>query len=151
MASAKTLECSSKGDKRFSALYAKLFVNKKFTTIENAYQLSKKFNIDGEIIKAKDFKQTKHWQHMGYKPVCFNVNGKDFPIEYLSCWYKSLWYKYLSHNPHLLNIINEYDNFTDCFRNKNTINCQADIIKQVRYYGLNSLYNDIKDFLNMLK
>ena len=36
MASAKTLECSSKGDKRFSALYAKLFVNKKFTTIENA-------------------------------------------------------------------------------------------------------------------
>ena len=37
------LECSSKGDKRFSALYAKVSVNNVLDTIENHYQKSKVF------------------------------------------------------------------------------------------------------------
>lgn len=37
----KILECSTAGDKRFSAFYAKVSVNGKFDSIENHYQWTK--------------------------------------------------------------------------------------------------------------
>lgn len=145
----KTLECSSKGDKRFSALYAKITVNGKLTTIEKAYQQSKVYFIDREYVHAKDFKQAKHWQYQGHKSVEFSVGNKIFAVKYLSSWYKALWYKYLTDNECLIDIINQYDNFHDCFKNANTINCQADIIQQVKDKGINSLYEDIKEFIDL--
>lgn len=39
----KTLRCDSQGDKRFSALYAQVVVEGKLDTIENHYQLAKRF------------------------------------------------------------------------------------------------------------
>ena len=41
------LECSSKGDKRYSSMYAKVTVFDNYDTIENHYQLSKVFTYNG--------------------------------------------------------------------------------------------------------
>ena len=51
----KVLECHSKGDKRFSALYAQVTIEGKKVTIEKFYQNAKKLK-DGTIAsKGKDF------------------------------------------------------------------------------------------------
>lgn len=151
----KNLECSSKGDKRFSALYAKVYVNKKLDSIENHYQKSKVFlNLKtNETFQCEDFKRTKAIQYKtkDYKLIGFNINGIFLEKEFLSDWYKALWYKYLITNKHLLVIINEYDTFTDCFKRKNTINSQSDVMKYIKDFGLDRLYQDIKPFFELLK
>lgn len=70
------LECSSKGDKRFSALYCKVSVNGKIDTIENHYQLNKVF-IDLETknpVRFNNFKEVKHAQYLKDKYDCIGFN-----------------------------------------------------------------------------
>lgn len=95
----RNLEVSSKGDKRFSALYARL---KDGRTIEEAYQLDvkgyRKFGDNWKLGKGK-------------KPLDLSVDT----------WkgYKNLWKLYLDENPNLvreLTSLNEV-NFTDMFAN----------------------------------
>lgn len=149
----KRLECSTKGDKRFSALCARIEVNGKFDTIENHYQLSKLF-LDvnsGKIIKFDDFKKVKRAQYLNdYKLIGFEIGNKSFELYDLSYWYKSLWYKYFIKNKHLLKVIAEYDEFTDIFKKENTINSQADIIKQIKENGLASLKEELSDFFKKI-
>lgn len=76
-------EVSSQGDKRFSALYAKL---KDGRTIEEAYQL----DIKGYRTKGNDWKLGK-----GKKPLN-NKNKEQIWQEY-----KNLWVQYLNENPDL--------------------------------------------------
>lgn len=79
-----TYEVSTKGDKRFSALVAKL---KDGRTIEEAYQLDikgyRKFSIDWKFGKGK-------------KPL------RDISKEELYEEYKNLWIAYFNENPNLL-------------------------------------------------
>jgi FMN phosphatase YigB (HAD superfamily) len=81
-------ECSSKGDKRFSALYAKL--NGK--SIEEIYQL----DIKGYRGKVKHWKEAK-----GKSPF----NGKS--KEQLFKEYVELWKEYFRRYPELLEEIKE--------------------------------------------
>jgi len=112
----KVLECSSKGDKRFSAMYAKVNAFGVMDTIENHYQQSKR-NATGQPVKKG-------------QPVDHVVlNRRQFSAEMLTQWYRLLWIKYLSQNPDLIEYASQFDEFTDMFRGKNTINCQADVIR----------------------
>jgi hypothetical protein len=139
------LECSSKGDKRFSALYAKI----NNISIEDRYQLLKKFLYNQKILHPENFKQAKHWQYKNeYKLIDFKVNNQIFSLKYLTAYYKYLWYIYLVSNKQLVNYIKKFDTFTDCFAKENTINSQKDIIEQVAKEGLNSLYEDCKFFVH---
>lgn len=152
--SIRSLEVSSKGDKRFSALYAKVNVSGKYDSIENHYQLSKVFlnKMTGEHCRFGNFKQVKHIQRRDeYKLIGFIVNGKMLDVSYLTGWYKALWLKYFLKNQSLINVIMSYDNFTDMFTSVNTINSQVDICKQIRYKGLSSLKDDCMDFINQLR
>jgi hypothetical protein len=82
----KILECSSKGDTRFSAFYAKVDVSGVYDSIENHYQLSKRFGSDAK---------PKHWKECkGRKPSHFMIGSHSYDLCYLSLWYKSLWLKY---------------------------------------------------------
>jgi endo-1,4-beta-D-glucanase Y len=47
----------------------------------------------------------------------------------LTDWYRLLWVKYLDENPGLVEYARQFDEFTDMFRGKNTVNCQADVIR----------------------
>ena len=138
----KVLECHSRGDKRFSALYAKVLVHGKLDTIENHYQLSKR--VYGEP-KPTD------WKDLKGKPISFfEVNGRMFPKEYLSDFYNFLWIKYFDRNPKLLQFASQYDDFNDIFKSKNSVNCQADVIRDIVKEGRGFLIEKGKDFLTLL-
>lgn len=91
------LECSSKGDKRFSALFAKLPSGK---TIEEYYQL----DIKGHRINGDDWRIGK-----GKPPI----NG--LTRDQLWNYYVDAWYTYLQANPELYDVLKEYEVFCDQF------------------------------------
>lgn len=102
------LECSSKGDKRFSAFYAKV----KGETIEKQYQAYKEF--DGK--SGFTWKEVK-----GKKP--------DNPEECRK-WYTLLWEVYFLDNPELLEVIKKYNGFSDIFGQEGHA-CQAEEIYKI--------------------
>lgn len=141
----KVLECSSKGDKRFSALYAKVNVSGVFDSIENHYQLCKRaIGENGEVIVPRDFKELK-----GKKVDYFVMNGINFPETYLTQYYKLLWVKYLDANPSLVVFAKGFDEFNDMFKH-NSVNCQADVIRQYVKEGRGSIMSECKPLIYIL-
>ena len=107
------LECSSRGDKRFSAFCAPIrcYGNR---TIEIIYQASKIFE-DGST--NLDWREAK-----GRAPV---------NIEYCQELYRNLWHIYISENPKLSLVLVEASGLSDMFGQKNH-NCQAEILWHIR-------------------
>lgn len=137
----KILECSSKGDKRFSSLYAKVKVFGKYDSIENHYQLCKRF---GDYIP-------KTWGDCkGRRPAHIHLNGIDMDIKYLTPFYKLLWCKYLDKHPSLVEYAKQFDDFHDMFKG-NSINCQADVIRQYVKKGRASIIEECKELICILK
>ena len=104
------LECSSRGDKRFSAFYAKV----RGKSIEQRYQATKIF-ADGST--GLDWKQAK-----GKVPI---------NIEDVTKLYKELWREYLLDNPSFINILKKASGLSDIFGQKNH-NCQAITLWELR-------------------
>nr|WP_244980349.1 DUF4326 domain-containing protein [Bacillus wiedmannii] len=134
------LECSTKGDKRFSAFYAKVTVFGKEDSIENHYQLCKRI---GEIT-PKTWKDVK-----GKNPTHIEINNIRMDTKYLSQWYKLLWLTYFTFNPSLVAYASKFDDYNDIFKGK-SINCQADVIRQYIKMGRESILNDCKELLDLL-
>lgn len=114
----KILECSSKGDKRFSAFYASVVIKGKLASIETHYQNAKR-DAEGNI-PGKG------------KRVAYMINpytGNKLPATCLSDFYTSLWIKYFNAHPVLLEYAKTFDDFNDMFRGS-CINCQADVIRE---------------------
>lgn len=111
------LECSSIGDKRFSALYAMVSINGKVKSIETWYQQSKFDNQGNPVAKG---------QHVSY----MIWNGKTYSPSKLSQLYKWLWIQYFKQNPDLIEYASQFDTFTDHFKGK-AINSQADVIAEL--------------------
>jgi len=133
----KVLECSSNGDIRFSAFGAKVEVFGKLDTIENHYQLSKRFiSNTGEVMVPKTWKDAK-----GKKVDYFIVGNKEYEPKYLSAFYNLLWVKYLDNNLELVEYAKGFDDFSDMFKGK-AVNCQADIIKKYIKEGRKSIMKD---------
>ena len=107
------LECSSKGDRRFSAFYAR--INKLGgKTIEEIYQAAKVF--EGGITNLS-------WQEAkGRKPL--NI----FETRILYSW---LWDQYIEENPDLLPVIKSASGLQDKF-GKNGHACQATELWRIR-------------------
>lgn len=138
----KILECSSKGDKRFSAFYARVNVFGKYDSIENHYQLSKRF---GDEDAPQNWRDSK-----GRVPTHFNLKGKDIDINLLSQFYKILWVKYLLCNPELVEYASQFDEYNDIFKGKST-NCQADVVRQYIKEGRESIMDECSEFLKIMK
>lgn len=98
------LECSSKGDKRFSAFYA--VVNGK--SIEDQYQAAKVFS-DGSTNLS--WRQAK-----GKRAINMDTVRK---------LYSDLWNQYLNEHPELVHVLSNYGGFTDMF-GKSGNACQAE-------------------------
>jgi len=147
----KSLECSTKGDKRFSALVAKVEAFGKFDFIETHYQTCKEYlDESGNYVQASNWKQAKEWQKQGRMPVGIKLNGLRLPIEYLTPYFKLLWVKYLDANPGLVEYAKQFDQFTDMFRGKNTLNCQADAISQYVKEGRGNIMKECEPLLRLL-
>lgn len=114
----KNLECSSRGDKRFSAFYAQITIGKRTQSIERWYQNAKRDKFDNVPGKGR--------------PVSYMINpfsGNKLPAKCLSDFYSSLWVRYFVQNHSLLEYAKTFDTFTDMFRGK-CKNCQADVIAE---------------------
>lgn len=100
------LECSSRGDKRFSAFYARLrCANNR--SIEEIYQASKVF-ADGAT---------------GLTPA--QAKGrKAVNMDFCAKVYSQAWDKYFEENPELLNYALNFNGFSDMFGQPNH-QCQA--------------------------
>lgn len=133
----KNLECSSRGDKRFSAMYARVQYEGVMDTIENHYQKVKRDAYG-------------HIPGKGKKVDHIIVYDAKLPPEYLTQFYKFLWFSYFKKNMELIEVIHEYDTFSDMFRG-HSINCQADIITDVRYNGLKSLVPACKELKEAIR
>lgn len=108
------LECSSRGEKRLSAFYAK--VNGK--TIEQQYQAAKIFvNADGTNIT------NLHWK---------KAKGKT-PINHEECHrlYSYLWDQYMKANPNLVKVIRDATGLSDLFGKEGHC-CQATELWRIR-------------------
>ena len=106
------LECSSKGDKRFSALYARIrWRNNK--TIEELYQAYKMFE---GYVGGLSFKEAK-----GKKPI---------NIEACRAFYSQLWNEYFDENPEFLLEISQFNGFSDIFGQPGRA-CQAQEIYRI--------------------
>lgn len=109
------LECSSKGDKRFSAFYAYVDFNGKYDSIERHYQSAKR--------------NAQHQPcHKGEYVSYILIGDQKLPASDLTPFYRYLWYLYLRQNPTLVDYASQFNTFTDMFRGK-SINCQADCVK----------------------
>lgn len=104
------LECSSKGDKRFSAFYAK--VNGR--SIEEWYQAAKVFE-DGST--GLDWRAAK-----GKKAVNH---------EYLAKFYSDLWNQYIAEHPELLKVLRTASGLSDIFGQVGHV-CQATELWRIR-------------------
>ena len=125
----KILECSSKGDKRFSSFYAVVAFNGITDTIENHYQKCKR-NIAG------------HMAGKGHNVAYVLIAGKQYEPAILTPFYRYLWFKYLKNNKELVEHARQFDDFNDMFKGK-CVNCQADCIK--------AYVNKDKEFYNCIK
>lgn len=90
------LECSSKGDKRFSAFYARVRAlgNR---SIEDLYQCSK-------IVRGV---QITHWRS--------GKGARPDNAEYCGEYYTWLWQMYLYENPELLSVLRAASGLSDVF------------------------------------
>lgn len=108
------LECSSRGDKRFSAFYAK--VDGK--TIEEQYQAFKIF---------KDGSTGLGWREAKGKKA---INQKE-----ASEFYSKLWETYIERNPSLLSVLIQSSGLSDIFGQEGHC-CQATELWKIRERAL---------------
>jgi len=112
------LECSSKGDKRFSAFYAKIR-SRENKSIEEIYQSSKIFKTR----HGNNFRYIEYWRDAkGLEPI------NKIEIRKL---YSNLWDEYFEENSQLLDIIKEFNGFSDIFGQKGHC-CQAEEIWRIK-------------------
>jgi len=135
----RILECSSKGDKRFSAFYAHVSVYGKNKSIEDHYQSCKGFNI--KPIKIK-----------GATPDYIIINNIIYNKKYLTPYYKLLWVKYLDEHKELVEYAKNYNDYNDIFKG-HSVNCQADVIRQYIKRGRDSIFKEkiVQDFIKEIK
>lgn len=124
----RILECSSKGDKRFSAFYAKVKVFGLEDSIERHYQNCKRDENGCHVNKGESVKYIV-------------INGKKISAIFLTAYYKLLWCSYLDHNEHLVEYAKSFDDYNDMFKGK-AVNCQADVIRQYVKEGRQSILNE---------
>lgn len=107
------LECSSKGDKRFSALYARVRARGN-RTIEELYQSEKVFE-DGSTGLS--------WRAAKGRAA---VNADE-----VRAFYARLWDEYMEENPYLLPVIADASGLSDVFGQQGHA-CQATELWRIR-------------------
>jgi hypothetical protein len=108
------LECSSKGDRRFSALYARIRAREN-QSIEELYQAHKVF-ADGSTGLP--------WRKAKGRADCVNMDE-------CRMLYALLWREYIAENPELNFILNKASGLSDIFGQPGHA-CQAEELWRIR-------------------
>ena len=107
------LECSTKGDKRFSAFCARIR-GRGNKSIEEIYQAAKIFEDGSTGLTWKEAKGRKA------------INTEEIGI-----LYSRLWDEYIDENPHLLEVLRFFTGLSDIFGQKGHV-CQATELWRIR-------------------
>src|SRR5262245_50404355 len=110
------LECSSRGDKRFSAFYARV-KSRGNKTIEELYQSAKVFKVGGREFKPQNWRNAR-----GNTPI---------NLAEVRALYAKLWDEYVEENPHLLQVICAATGLSDMFGSGDSA-CQATELWRIR-------------------
>lgn len=111
------LECSSAGDRRFSAFYARVR-GRGGLTIETIYQAAKVFRNGDTGLSIEEAK--------GFRPI----NHKE-----VAALYGVLWDEYIAENPDLLPVLVEAAGLSDRFGRRGGV-CQATELWRIREAAL---------------
>lgn len=136
----RVLQCHSRGDQRFSPFFARVEFAGVEDTIENHYQLAKRFGREA----PKTWRDSK-----GRYPTHFHIAGLDLDIRYGEQFYKLLWVFYFAKNPELVEYARTFSGYYDLFAGKSFIN-QAVVIEQYMKEGRQSVINDCKELIEIL-
>lgn len=110
------LECSSKGDKRFSAFYARIKA-RNHLTIEEIYQASKVFKLDGKLVSGLPWHKAK--------------GRRAENQERVTQLYSELWDEYIDENPTLIGVLVNATGLSDMFGLSGHV-CQATELWRIR-------------------
>ena len=111
------LECSSRGDRRFSAFYARPSIAGGLS-IEEAYQAAKVFNgPSGEQVTGLSWRVAKG-------RLCLNQKA-------VRKYYTYLWRCYIRENPALLSVLHGASGLSDMFGQSDHA-CQAEELWKIR-------------------
>ena len=120
-------------------------------TVETAFQSSKVFEEGGPYVDllygtSIDAKKDVRLLNSG-NLIEFNLLGEKFPIEPKTLFYDWIYLNALSQKSNLLEILTEYDSFTDiAFNPKKSINCQArSVAIAVSLYKKDIFYDALSD------
>jgi hypothetical protein len=109
-------ECSSRGDKRFSAFYTRLRWHGG-KSIEEIYQAAKKFCVNGVVVSGLSWREAKGREAINQKEV--------------AALYSDLWDDYIAENPDLLPVLREASGLQDIFGQEGHV-CQATELWRIR-------------------
>lgn len=112
------LECSSRGDKRFSAFYAKVR-QREHKSIEELYQSFKIIEVNNRLVNLP-------WKEKKGKKA---VNQ-----EMANLYYSLLWDLYIQENPELLEVLKNASGLSDIFGQEGHC-CQATELWRIRNGG----------------
>lgn len=108
------LECSLKGDKRFSAFYAHVNINGTISSIESFYQSYKETGVEGSIVAGWRANKGQLAKYGATRAQC-------------RTYYSKLWNMYLEAHPELVAEAQAFNGFTDVFGKRGNC-CQAEEI-----------------------
>lgn len=112
------LECSSAGDRRFSAFYARFKSGPwKGKSIEELYQASKIFDSGGANVSGLSIKMAK--------------GRKALNAASAAAFYRALWRQYIKENPELLPVLKSASGLSDKFGQVGHV-CQATELWRIR-------------------
>jgi len=111
----KVLECSIRGDRRFSALFATVTIKGKEKSIEEWFQDAKRTADGKRAGKGKPFDH-----------IVDPFTGDKLPVKDAVDLYRGLWITYLSKHPDLVEYASQFDDFTDSFQDPNARQQQLD-------------------------
>lgn len=110
------LECSSNGDRRFSAFYARIKARNNLA-IEEIYQASKVFNFDGKRVSGLTWQKAK--------------GRRAENQERVNKLYSELWDEYINEHPELIGVLVNATGLSDMFGLQGHC-CQATELWRIR-------------------
>ena len=134
----KVLECSKLGDARFSPEYAKVRFFGREETIETFYEECQKNK------RNLTRKGTEPFDHIV-------VQSRKLPPSDLKYYLTILWIAYLDQNPEFIQVLQEYDRYTDMFNGVYILDSQAEILTRYKEEGRSVLIKECEPFLKKIR
>ena len=132
----KVLECSIRGDRRFSSLFAKVAINGKERSIEEWFQDAKRTADGKKAGKGKPFDY-----------IVDPFTGDKLPGKEAQWMYRGLWITYFAKNPELVEYAEQFDEFTNCFNKYRDPESAADLPRGPGQFNLTRLESSVEEVI----